>query len=156
MPAGPTPAYRMELASTALVCGLVAFTLFIVIMVVLWRTGRRGPYLLFPTALGVISLGLSAAAAVLLGGLARGTDTTGWMLGIEFGSTAIALALILIGLAIWRRDDIGSLIARGKSPDSHAASARRRLAPLWRYLTLHGRRTKNERDADACRANAPL
>ncbi len=116
MSTGPAPAYRMELASAALVCGLVAFALFIVIMAVLWRTGRRGPYLLFPTVIGVISLGLSAAAAVLLGGLTQGTNTTGWMLGIEFGSTAIALTLILIGLIKRRR--IGSLRARVKSPES--------------------------------------
>ena len=104
MPAAPTPEYRMLLSSIALVGGLVAFALFSVVLLVLWRQGRRGPVLPSLTGLAAITLGLSATGAVRLVGLTQGRDTADLALGIEFAATAIALALWTIGLVRqWRR-----------------------------------------------------
>jgi hypothetical protein len=103
MSTGPTTEYRMELSSLGIVCGLVASTLLIVVMIMVWRQGRRGPVLFSLTGLVAITVGLSASAAVHLVGLTRDTDTSSLVLAIQFGGTAIALALLTMGLVRQRR-----------------------------------------------------
>ena len=103
MPTGPTTEWRVELSSIGLVGGLVASALLLVVLIVLWRQGRRGPTLLPLTGLAAITVGLSATAAVRLVGLTWGTDTSDLALGIEFGATVIALAVLTIWLVRYRR-----------------------------------------------------
>lgn len=103
MPTEPTTEYRMVLSFLGIVGGLMAFALLLVVMIVSQRQGRRGPNLLALTGLAAIAVGLSATGAVRLAGLTQGTDTSYLALGIEFGATAIALALITIAVVRQRR-----------------------------------------------------
>jgi hypothetical protein len=82
MPVVPTPAYHRVLSCIMLVGGLVVIALCLVVLIVLWRQGRRGLILLGPTGLAVIAVGLSAAGAVHLLGLAGGTDTVDLALAV--------------------------------------------------------------------------
>ncbi len=103
MDVGPTIGERITDAYIAMVLGLVAFALYAVVIIVLWRQGRRGPILLSLTGLGAITVGVSATGVVRLVGLTRSTDTFDLALGIQFGATAIALALLSIALVSHRR-----------------------------------------------------
>jgi hypothetical protein len=100
---GPTIGERITLAYITIVLGLVASALYLVVFIVVWRQGRRGPILLSLTGLAAIAVGLTATGAVRLVGLTRGTDTSDLALGIQFGATAIALALLSLALVSHRR-----------------------------------------------------
>src|SRR5262249_54098107 len=103
MPPGPTTEYRMEIAATAIICGLIAFAIYLVLQIVLRGQGGRGAILLSLTGLAAIAIGLSISSAVRLVGLTRGTDTADLALGTQFGGTAIALAFLALALVSHRR-----------------------------------------------------
>ncbi len=103
MPVEPTTEYRIVLASITIAGGLIVSALYMVVVIVLWRRWTRGPILLFPVGLVVIAVGLSGSGALRLVGLTMGTDNSYPALGVPFGATVVALALLTIGLVRRRR-----------------------------------------------------
>src|SRR5215831_6577192 len=91
MPTGPTTDYRVVLSLLELVALLVATALCMMTVIVSARQGARWLHPLGPRA---IAVGVMASAAVGLYGSVRGRDTSELGLGIYFGTTAIALALL--------------------------------------------------------------